>query len=51
MLGMALSELTDALREDLGLDAGASGLVLTEIDEASEAWEKGLPSPFYHHYQ
>ena len=42
VLGMDLAEMTDALRADLGLDAGASGLVVTDIDEASEAWEKGL---------
>jgi serine protease Do len=42
VLGMELAEMSDALRDELGLDANASGLVLREIDEASEAWEKGL---------
>jgi serine protease Do len=42
VLGMTLVEMNDTLRGDLGLDPGASGLVLTDIDEASEAWEKGL---------
>ncbi len=42
VLGMDLSELTDELRTDLGLDANATGLVVTDIDQASEAWEKGL---------
>nr|WP_281842786.1 Do family serine endopeptidase [Sinisalibacter aestuarii] len=42
VLGMDLTEMTDALRGDLGLDANASGLVVTDIDEASEAWDKGL---------
>jgi len=42
VLGMDLAELTDALRSDLGLDAGATGLVVADVDEASEAWEKGL---------
>ena len=42
VLGMDLAELTDALRSDLGLDGNATGLVVTDIDEASEAWEKGL---------
>lgn len=42
VLGMQLSELTDSLRGDLGLDANATGLVVTEVAETSEAWEKGL---------
>ena len=42
VLGMTLTELTDTLRQDLGLDAGARGLAIGVIDEGSEAWEKGL---------
>ena len=42
VLGMELSEMTDALRGDLGLDAGASGLVVTNVDEGSEAWGKEM---------
>ncbi len=42
ILGLTISPLTDALREDLGLDAEADGLVVTEVDEASEAFAKGL---------
>lgn len=42
VLGMTLSEMSDTLRQDLGLDAGAQGLVVAELDEASEAWQKGL---------
>ncbi len=42
VLGMTLSEMSDALRDGLGLDADASGLVITGIDEDSDAWKKGL---------
>ncbi len=42
MLGLKLSVLTDELRGDLGLDDDTQGLVVTEVDEASEAYEKGL---------
>ncbi len=42
ILGLKLSELTDQLRADLGLGAGEDGLVVLELDEASEAYEKGL---------
>ena len=42
ILGLTISPLTDALRADLGLDADAEGLVVTEVDEASEAFSKGL---------
>ena len=42
LLGMRLSELDDQLRGDLGLDRGAEGLVVLELDEGSEAYEKGL---------
>ncbi|SLN30658.1 putative periplasmic serine endoprotease DegP-like precursor [Ruegeria meonggei] len=42
ILGLMISPLTDTLRTDLGLDAEADGLVVTEVDEASEAFAKGL---------
>ncbi|MEM9577013.1 MAG: Do family serine endopeptidase [Pseudomonadota bacterium] len=42
MLGMTLSVLNDELRSDLGLDEKTLGLVVTEVDDASEAFEKGL---------
>ncbi|KUJ79899.1 DegQ family serine endoprotease [Ruegeria profundi] len=42
ILGLTISPLTDALRKDLGLDADAEGLVVSEVDEASEAFSKGL---------
>ena len=42
MMGLSLTPLTDALREELGAEEGAEGLAVTEVDEASEAFEKGL---------
>ncbi len=42
VLGMDLAEMTDTLRDNLGLDANAEGLVVTDIDPASEAYAKGL---------
>lgn len=42
MFGMSLSELTDELREGLGLDEQATGLIITDIAEDSTAYDKGL---------
>jgi serine protease Do len=42
MMGMSLSEVTSELAEQLGIDADAQGLVVREVDETSEAYEKGL---------
>lgn len=42
VLGITLSTLTDDLRQQLGLDAGAAGLVVTDVDAVSDAYEKGL---------
>ncbi len=42
VLGMELSELSDDMRADLGLSPGASGLLVMDVDPASEAAEKGL---------
>ena len=42
MLGLTVSTLTDELREQLGLDADAEGLVVSDIDPDSAAYEKGL---------
>ena len=42
VLGMTLSVLTDEQRGEMNLDAGVNGLVVTAIDETSEAYEKGL---------
>jgi len=42
ILGLTLSEMTDELRAELGLDAGTEGLVVLDVDAASVAAEKGL---------
>ena len=42
ILGLTISEIDDEIREGLDLDASVDGLVVTEVDEASEAFEKGL---------
>ncbi|QJF52043.1 DegQ family serine endoprotease [Roseobacter ponti] len=42
MLGLTLTMLTDELREELGIGTDMSGLAVTDVDEASEAFEKGL---------
>lgn len=42
LLGLTLSVLTEELREGLGLDDGVNGLAVTDVDETSEAYEKGL---------
>ena len=42
MLGLTLSVLTDQLRTDLDLKEDQLGLLITEVDETTEAFEKGL---------
>ncbi len=42
VLGLTLSTLTNELREQLGVDADQDGLAVTDVDETSEAFEKGL---------
>jgi len=42
LLGMTLVPLTDTLREQLELGRNAEGLVVKDIDETGEAYEKGL---------
>ena len=42
VLGMQLAPLTDELRQQLGLTAGADGLVIEAVDAASDASAKGL---------
>lgn len=42
LLGMTLSVLTDETRGELGLGAEIEGLVITDLDPAGEAYEKGL---------
>ena len=42
MMGMSLSELTPELREQLELGQDIDGLVVTDVDEMAEAYEKGV---------
>lgn len=42
ILGLTVSDMTDELREQLGLDDSAEGLVVADVAEDSEAYEKGL---------
>ena len=42
VLGLTLSVLTEELREQLSLDADQEGLVVTDVDDTAEAFEKGL---------
>ncbi|WP_299045340.1 Do family serine endopeptidase [uncultured Tateyamaria sp.] len=42
VLGLTLSTLSDELREQLGAAADQEGLAVIEVDETSEAYEKGL---------
>ncbi len=42
VLGLTVTAMTDELREELGLGAAAAGLVVREVDETTEAFEKGL---------
>lgn len=42
LMGMSLSAVTEDLAGQLGLDADAEGLVVRDVDQASDAYEKGL---------
>jgi len=42
VLGLTLSALTDELRKQLDLPDSAQGLVVKDVDETTEAFEKGL---------
>ena len=42
ILGLTLSTLTDEMREQLGASDGQEGLAVVEVDETTEAYEKGL---------
>lgn len=42
LLGLTLQPLTADNAEELGMAAGSEGLVVTAVDEASDAFEKGL---------
>ncbi len=42
LLGLTLSAITEEMREGLEIGENVEGLVITAVDEASEAFEKGL---------
>ncbi len=42
ILGLTVTELTDEMREELGVSEGTDGLVVSNVDELSKAYEKGL---------
>ncbi len=42
VMGLTLSPITAELREQLEIGEAVDGLVVTDIDESSEAYEKGL---------
>ena len=42
VLGLTLSTLTDDMREELGVEPDQDGLAVADVDETSEAYEKGL---------
>ncbi|WP_050931626.1 Do family serine endopeptidase [Aestuariivita boseongensis] len=42
VLGLTLSILTDEIRGEIGVPEGMDGLVVVDVDETSEAFEKGL---------
>ncbi|MCP3969240.1 MAG: Do family serine endopeptidase [Rhodobacteraceae bacterium] len=42
LLGLTVTPLTDELREQLGFGEGLAGLVVREVDESTEAHDKGL---------
>ncbi|MDP2492382.1 Do family serine endopeptidase [Shimia thalassica] len=42
VLGLTVTPLTEEMRSELGVAEGTEGLVVTKVDEASKAFEKGL---------
>ena len=42
VMGLTLSPLTQELRDELGVDQNAKGLAVTDVDQSTEAFEKGL---------
>ena len=42
VLGLTIAEMSDELREQLGLSGSAEGLVVKDVAEDSQAYEKGL---------
>ncbi|UWR55735.1 Do family serine endopeptidase [Phaeobacter inhibens] len=42
LLGLTVSRLSEDQRSELNVPDGMDGLVITSVDETSEAWEKGM---------
>ena len=42
LLGLTVTPLTDDIRQELGADASMQGLAVTNVEDGSEAFEKGL---------
>ena len=42
ILGLTIATLTDEIRSEMGIPDDAEGLVVVDVDETSEAFEKGL---------
>ncbi|MBD3678434.1 MAG: Do family serine endopeptidase [Rhodobacteraceae bacterium] len=42
LLGLTVTPLTEEMRAELGLSGGLDGLVVTNVEEATEAFKKGL---------
>jgi len=42
LLGLTVAQLDAATREQMGLDEAEEGLLIKQVDEAAEAYEKGL---------
>lgn len=42
LLGVKVTTMTDQMREEAGIPASDQGLLVTDVDETSEAFEKGL---------
>ncbi|WP_439104328.1 Do family serine endopeptidase [Celeribacter marinus] len=42
LMGLTLQPLSDDLREQLGVAAGTDGLAVVDVDESTEAFEKGM---------
>ena len=40
--GVGLSEMTDSLREEYGINSAISGVIIMSVDETSSAYENGL---------
>jgi serine protease Do len=42
VLGISVGELTSEIRRSLDLDRGLDGVVVTDVNRTSEAWEEGI---------